>query len=84
MRDGWSRAARWDSWGNEPFRHGETRKQDLSDHFGPAHKLREEDFAGLNKEWIRWFPANPHAQQGAHLPVRIPGMKISIAVIAEA
>lgn len=45
--------------------------------------LEEDDFAGLNEEWLKWFPADPPARQGAKLPVRIPGMKISIAVIAE-
>ena len=45
--------------------------------------LEETDFAGMNEEWIKWFPANPPARQGAKLPVRIPGMKISIAAIAE-
>lgn len=44
----------------------------------------EEDFAGMNEEWLRWFPSNPPARQGAKLPVRIPGLKISIAAIAEA
>ena len=44
----------------------------------------EDDFAGMNEEWLRWFPTNPPARQGAKLPVRIPGLKISIAVIAEA
>jgi 2-iminobutanoate/2-iminopropanoate deaminase len=44
----------------------------------------EEDFAGMNEEWLRWFPANPPARQGAKLPVRIPGLKVSIAAIAEA
>jgi 2-iminobutanoate/2-iminopropanoate deaminase len=44
----------------------------------------EDDFAGMNEEWMRWFPVNPPARQGAKLPVRIPGLKISIAVIAEA
>jgi 2-iminobutanoate/2-iminopropanoate deaminase len=44
----------------------------------------EDDFAGMNEEWLRWFPSNPPARQGAKLPVRVPGMKISIAVIAEA
>lgn len=43
----------------------------------------EDDFAGMNEEWIKWFPSNPPARQGAKLPVRIPGLKISIAVIAE-
>jgi 2-iminobutanoate/2-iminopropanoate deaminase len=37
----------------------------------------------MNEEWIKWFPANPPARQGAKLPVRIPGMKVSIAAIAE-
>jgi 2-iminobutanoate/2-iminopropanoate deaminase len=46
--------------------------------------LEEEDFPGLNEEWVRWFPENPPARQAAKLPVRIPGMKVSIAVIAEA
>ena len=46
--------------------------------------LEETDFAGMNEEWIRWFPANPPARQGAKLPVRIPGMRVSIAAIAEA
>jgi len=44
----------------------------------------EDDFAGLNEEWLRWFPSNPPARQGAKLPVRIPGLKVSIAAIAEA
>jgi 2-iminobutanoate/2-iminopropanoate deaminase len=44
----------------------------------------EEDFAGMNEEWLRWFPANPPARQGAKLPAKIPGLKISIAAIAEA
>ena len=46
--------------------------------------LEEEDFAGLNEEWLKWFPVDPPARQGAKLPIRIPGMKVSIAVIAEA
>jgi 2-iminobutanoate/2-iminopropanoate deaminase len=44
----------------------------------------EADFAGMNEEWVKWFPANPPARQGAKLPVRMPGLKISIAAIAEA
>jgi 2-iminobutanoate/2-iminopropanoate deaminase len=46
--------------------------------------LEEDDFAGLNEEWVKWFPVDPPARQAAKLPVRIPGMKVSIAVIAEA
>jgi len=42
------------------------------------------DFAGMNEEWGRWFPTDPPARQGARLPVRIPGMRVSIAAIAEA
>jgi 2-iminobutanoate/2-iminopropanoate deaminase len=44
----------------------------------------EDDFAGMNEEWMRWFPTSPPARQGAKLPARIPGLKVSIAVIAEA
>ena len=44
----------------------------------------EADFAGMNEEWLRWFPSNPPARQGAKMPVRIPGLKVSIAAIAEA
>jgi 2-iminobutanoate/2-iminopropanoate deaminase len=44
----------------------------------------ESDFAGMNEEYLRWFPTDPPARQGAKLPVRIPGLKISIAAIAEA
>lgn len=44
----------------------------------------EDDFPGMNEEWSRWFPDNPPARQGAKLPARIPGLKVSIAVIAEA
>ncbi len=44
----------------------------------------ETDFAGMNEEWLRWFPSNPPARQGAKLPVKVPGLKISIAAIAAA
>jgi 2-iminobutanoate/2-iminopropanoate deaminase len=43
----------------------------------------EDDFDGMNEEWLRWFPADPPARHGAKLPARIAGVKISIAVIAE-
>jgi 2-iminobutanoate/2-iminopropanoate deaminase len=46
--------------------------------------VEEDDFKGMNEEWVKWFPAEPPARQGAKLPVRIPGMKVSIAAIAEA
>jgi 2-iminobutanoate/2-iminopropanoate deaminase len=44
----------------------------------------EEDFNAASEEWLKWFPKDPPARQGAKLPVRIPGLKISIAMIAEA
>ena len=44
----------------------------------------EQDFQGMNEEYLKWFPANPPARQGAKLPVKIPGLKVSIAAIAEA
>jgi len=44
----------------------------------------EDDFPGMNEEWLKWFPSNPPARQGAKLPARIPGLKVSIAAIAEA
>lgn len=44
----------------------------------------EDEFAGMNEEWIKWFPTDPPARQGAKLPARIPGLKVSIAAIAEA
>jgi 2-iminobutanoate/2-iminopropanoate deaminase len=46
--------------------------------------LEEDDFAGMNEEWLKWFPTDPPARQGAKLPVRVPGLKVSIAAIAEA
>lgn len=44
----------------------------------------ESDFPGMNEEWVRWFPTDPPARQGAKLPISPKGMKISIAAIAEA
>jgi 2-iminobutanoate/2-iminopropanoate deaminase len=44
----------------------------------------ESDFAGMNEEWNKWFQVDLPARQGAKLPVRPKGMKISIALIAEA
>ena len=45
---------------------------------------REEDFQGMNEEWLKWFPSNPPARQGARLPAKIPGLRVSIAAVAEA
>ena len=44
----------------------------------------EDDFPGMNEEWLKWFPIDPPARQGAKLPAKIPGLKVSIAAIAEA
>jgi 2-iminobutanoate/2-iminopropanoate deaminase len=44
----------------------------------------ESDFAGMNEEWGRWFPKDPPARQGAKLAIHPKGMRISIALIAEA
>jgi len=46
--------------------------------------VEESDFAGMNEEWSKWFPKDPPARQGSKLPIRPKGMKVSIAVIAEA
>lgn len=46
--------------------------------------VEESDFAGMNEEWARWFPADPPARQGARLPISAGGIKVSVAVIAEA
>jgi 2-iminobutanoate/2-iminopropanoate deaminase len=42
------------------------------------------DFGCMNEEWRRWFPTDPPARQGAKLPLDVPGLKVSIAAIAEA
>ncbi|MBV8632920.1 MAG: reactive intermediate/imine deaminase [Burkholderiaceae bacterium] len=44
----------------------------------------EEDFAGINEEWLKWFPQDPPARQVSYLPVRPKGMKVSVALIASA
>ena len=44
----------------------------------------EDDFAGMNEEWVKWFAVDPPARHGAKLPARVPGLKVSVAVVAEA
>jgi 2-iminobutanoate/2-iminopropanoate deaminase len=44
----------------------------------------ERDFGGMNDEWEKWFPKDPPARQGAKLPIHPKGMRISIALVAEA
>ncbi len=43
----------------------------------------ENDFAGMNEEYMKWFPTNSPARQGAKMPARFPGLKVSIAAVAE-
>jgi 2-iminobutanoate/2-iminopropanoate deaminase len=43
-----------------------------------------DDFAGMNEEWVRWFPSDPPARQGAKLPIDRKGFRLSVAVIAQA
>jgi 2-iminobutanoate/2-iminopropanoate deaminase len=43
-----------------------------------------EDFAGMNEEWVRWFAMNPPARQGARMPLDVDGLRISVALVAEA
>jgi 2-iminobutanoate/2-iminopropanoate deaminase len=40
------------------------------------------DFAGLNEEYARWFPAEPPARYVAKLGVEIPGILVSIRMAA--
>ena len=28
----------------------------------------EDEFSGMNEEWMKWFPSDPPARQGAKLP----------------
>ena len=44
----------------------------------------EADFPGMNEEWAKWFPKDPPARQGAKLPIRPKGMRVSIALVAVA
>jgi len=60
---------------------GSSLQQVVSATFILAH---ESDYAGFSEEWLRWFPSDPPARQGAKLPITPKGMKLSIAVIAEA
>jgi 2-iminobutanoate/2-iminopropanoate deaminase len=43
-----------------------------------------EDFAGMNEEWLRWFPTDPPARTGAKHPLAVDNLRISMAVVAEA
>ena len=41
-----------------------------------------DDFAGMNEEWERWFPADPPARYAAKLGAVIPGVLVSIRMTA--
>ena|ERR1700736_2213967 len=60
---------------------GSSMEQMLS---APFILADEADFAGMNEEWARWFLQDPPARQGAKLPIRPQGMRISIAAVAAA
>jgi 2-iminobutanoate/2-iminopropanoate deaminase len=40
------------------------------------------DFAGMNEEYARWFPAEPPARYVAKLGVELPGILVSIRMTA--
>ena len=40
------------------------------------------DFAGMNEEYARWFPADPPARYAAKLGAEIPGLLVSIRMAA--
>jgi len=40
------------------------------------------DFAGMNEEYVTWFPADPPARYVAKLGVELPGVLISIRMTA--
>jgi enamine deaminase RidA (YjgF/YER057c/UK114 family) len=44
--------------------------------------VRPGDFAGMNEEYARWFPASPPARYVAKLGVDLPGILVSIRMAA--
>jgi len=40
------------------------------------------DFAGMNEEYLRWFPVDPPTRYAAKLGAEIPGILISIRMTA--
>jgi enamine deaminase RidA (YjgF/YER057c/UK114 family) len=44
--------------------------------------VRPGDFAGMNEEYARWFPALPPARYVAKLGVELPGILVSIRMAA--
>lgn len=43
---------------------------------------RSEDFAGLNEEYVRWFPSEPPTRYVARLGVDLPGLLVSVRMTA--
>lgn len=43
---------------------------------------RSEDFAGMNEEYLRWFPSDPPTRYVARLGVELPGLLVSIRMTA--
>ena len=41
-----------------------------------------DDFAGMNEEYARWFPADPPTRYAAKLGAEIPGLLVSIRMTA--
>lgn len=41
-----------------------------------------DDFAAMNEEYARWFPANPPTRYAAKLGAQIPGLLVSIRMTA--
>ena len=44
----------------------------------------EDDFPGMNEEWLKWFPSDPPARQGASFPLAFLGRRFRLRAIAEA
>lgn len=40
------------------------------------------DFAGMNEEYARWFPADPPTRYAAKLGAEVPGLLVSIRMTA--
>lgn len=40
------------------------------------------DFAGMNEEYARWFPADPPTRYAARLGVEVPGLLVSLRMTA--
>jgi 2-iminobutanoate/2-iminopropanoate deaminase len=43
---------------------------------------RPDDFAGLNEEYVKWFPSNPPTRSVTKLGVELPNILVSIKMTA--